>query len=81
MAKAKTKPKQMSEASAKFVASLLVCPHKWGDGKEKLIEHANGPKRGKAYKGTVYVCISCGIVRVDHDGISSMYPPQDGKPR
>lgn len=75
MAKAKKKPltEEQRADNARHVAAVLMCPHRWSDPKNVRLMVEG---RKKPIDGLLRVCGRCGTNRVDHDGISSMYPPQ-----
>lgn len=61
----------------RHVANVLLCPHEWSEAKETRVRHSDSKR--KPYLAMVSICKRCGTNRLDHDGISSLYPPQPGQ--
>ena len=78
MPKAKAKEKSnMSDAGMRHVVNVLVCRHKWSEPRIQSVEmQSSGKKPRRVMNASVMDCERSGTVRIDHDGISSLYPRQ-----
>lgn len=74
MSKKRKMSEQERSENMRHVAAVLMCPHRWGETKDVRVVSPDGKK--KPFDGKLSVCAICGTNRVDHHGISSMYPPQ-----
>lgn len=54
-----------SPKDMKWIATMLMCPHKWGVPKKVRVVDPDGVK--KPYDGTHYVCEICGTNRVQRE--------------
>ena len=70
------KKKGMSQEGARHVANVLLCPHQWSEPKVMRVVMGDLTKPRDL---EVSICALCGTNKVDHDGISSMYPRQGGQ--
>lgn len=73
-----SKPKaKRSDAGMRHVANVLVCPHKWSSARTQNVDmRPTGGKPRLVKNASVMSCELCGTIRVDHDGISSLFPKQ-----